>query len=123
MTKLFTLPAVAALVVCLQREDLADGAFPDSTGATWQGLIRFEQLSGPKACGNLEATCAVPWQTLRTTLGLPNADAGMPDKKSSGCSQNATGDAAPWSGPVVLGDRCDCALGDSLEAQLLTVRA
>ena len=62
-------------------------------GATWQPLIRFEQLTGPKSCGDLANICAGPWLRLRNTLGL-SPDAGAPAagndaKPRSGCSQSA----------------------------------
>lgn len=73
-------------------------------GATWQGLVRYEQLTGIKHCGNLETTCAVPWQTLQNTLrGAQDAgvqDAGPPTQ--SGCAQGPSGDGLPWSLSILV---------------------
>ena len=46
-------------------------------GETWEGLIRFQELTGPKNCGNLPTICAAAWERLRSTLGIPASDGGM----------------------------------------------
>jgi hypothetical protein len=68
-------------------------------GATWQPLIRFEQLTGPKSCGDLPTICAGPWQRLQTTLGLSAPDAGdaAPSRPRSGCSEGPSAEGVSWS--------------------------
>ena len=74
-------------------------------GVTWQALVRYEQLTGPKHCGNLEATCAVPWQTLQATLrgaqDAGNPDAG-PRPANSGCTQGPSNEGMPWSFSIAV---------------------
>lgn len=84
-------------------------------GATWEGLFRFQQLTGPKNCGQLATICEGPWQTLRRTLQLPLPDAGAdggtdagnpdfdagngppPDQPAhSGCGEGPTGEGSSW---------------------------
>jgi len=79
-------------------------------GVTWQALVRYEQLTGPKHCGNLEAICAVPWQTLQATLRGAldggNPDAGPPPTNHSGCTQSPSNEGLPWPfsivGPLIV---------------------
>jgi len=70
-------------------DNLADGyavAVSMNDGASWQPLLRFDQLRGPKACGSLLATCAAPWEALKVTLGIGNAaDGGTAPPRRSGC--------------------------------------
>ena len=69
-------------------------------GATWEGLIRFEQLTGPKSCGDLPTICAGPWQALRQLLGIPDrgSDGGPMLEPAAGRMPGAT--AAPTLGPT-----------------------
>jgi hypothetical protein len=73
---------------------------PDQ-GATWQALVRYEQLTGPKRCGNVEAICAVPWQTLQATLRGAGTDAGPPPVHS-GCTQGPSNEGLPWSFSIAV---------------------
>lgn len=70
-------------------DNLADGfavAVSMNDGASWQPLMRFDQLRGPKACGSLPSTCAAPWEALKVTLGIGSAaDAGTGSPRRSGC--------------------------------------
>jgi hypothetical protein len=65
-------------------------------GATWEGLFQFEQLTGPKNCGNLASVCDGPWQTLRRTLGLSLPDGGTDAGTDAGTE--ATVDAGTEAG-------------------------
>jgi hypothetical protein len=66
---------------------LQDGfalAVSDDAGASWQPLLRFEQIAGPMQCGEVPEICAEPWQTLQATLANPplpelGPDAGVPE--------------------------------------------
>lgn len=94
-------------------------------GATWEGLFRFQQITGPKNCGQLASICEGPWQTLRRTLGIPlpdagtdagsGTDAGNPDVDGgtgsspehpahSGCGEGPAGEGSSWpfSAMIVL---------------------
>jgi hypothetical protein len=62
--------------------DLEDGfalAVSDDAGASWQALLRFEQIAGPMACGEVAELCAEPWELLRTTLANPPVPEPAPD--------------------------------------------
>ena len=60
-------------------DDVVDGfalGVSANGGASWQPLLRFAQLLGPKQCGNLPTTCAAPWEVLKATLGIGGTDGG-----------------------------------------------
>jgi hypothetical protein len=69
---------------------LQDGfalAVSDDAGASWQPLLRFEQITGPRQCGEVAEICAEPWATLQMTLANPPApalDAGVPEAGAGG---------------------------------------
>jgi len=70
-------------------------------GATWQPLVRFEQLTGPKSCGDLANICAAPWQRLQNTLGLSPPDAGSPTPRH-GCGQGPAAEGVSSLATVIL---------------------
>src|SRR6185369_4588983 len=37
----------------------------DDGGAHWTSLLRFRDITGPRACGQLPARCAQAWETVR----------------------------------------------------------
>ena len=83
-------------------------------GVTWEGLFRFQQITGPKSCGGLASICAGPWERLRQTLGIPVPDAGTPDAGTDagtdapvdagsgpppargGCAEGPAGEGSSW---------------------------
>jgi hypothetical protein len=84
---------------------LEDGfalAVSDDAGASWQPLLRFDQIAGPLQCGEVAEICAEPWETLQATLANPplpeepGPDAGVPEAGVDG--QGAAGGAGGGSG-------------------------
>ncbi|MFI5308773.1 MAG: hypothetical protein ACHQ53_15555, partial [Polyangiales bacterium] len=79
-------------------DDVMDGyavGVSKDQGASWQPLLRFEQIKGPLDCGDLPSRCAIPWSTLLATLAKPGSlepflDGGtVPNENTpapSGCS-------------------------------------
>jgi hypothetical protein len=94
-------------------DDLIDGyalAVSDDRGQSWQPLLRYADVSGPLACGELAVICEQPWQMVQQRLDagpgegeIPNADAGA--SRDGGAAPRADGGHArePDSG-------CDCRL-------------
>ncbi len=68
-------------------------------GATWEGLIRFEQLTGPKSCGDLPTICAGPWQVLRQLLRIDGGSDGGVDAGTDGGTDAGTDADTDPNGP------------------------
>jgi hypothetical protein len=83
---------------------LQDGfalAVSDDNGASWQPLLRFDQIAGPMQCGEVAEICAEPWETLLATLANPplpepGPDAGVPEAGAGG--EGAPGGAGGGAG-------------------------
>jgi MYXO-CTERM domain-containing protein len=59
------------------KDGFAVGASRDQ-GASWQALMRFEDIKGPLACGDLPSRCAIAWMNFLAALEMSKQDAGSP---------------------------------------------
>lgn len=107
-------------------DDIADGFALASTtdnGAHWKPLMRFDQITGPIACPNVQKVCAPLWPAQKAKLKPPvldmnpMLDGGMetpadmassppppplpPKKKSHGCDYLPAG-GSPWGAWLLL---------------------
>ncbi len=87
------------------KDHFALGVSSDN-GVSFQPLVRFDQIRGPMACGDLPTTCATPWASISSLFGIADAglaDAGATTPKSSGCDYaRDSGSSWPFLGGLGL---------------------
>lgn len=76
-------------------------------GATWEPLVRYDQICGVVDCPSLRATCAAPYRDLIGFFGLSCSLTGERDRGSPS-------DAGPGSGPPPAKKTgCGCSAADA----------
>ena len=70
-------------------------ASSDDDGASWQPLLRYDEIAGPLECGDIPATCETDWADLKLLFGIGDDEEPpepTPDPpKGCDCSSPGTG--------------------------------
>jgi len=92
-------------------DNFVDGfavAVSDDLGATWQPLMRYQDLRGVLGCGTLESDCAADWAQLQVLFGIdpddppdpPDPDGPAWRPRGGGCAAVGRVDEMAYAGAL-----------------------